>query len=98
MKKLSANHAIETVSVRITGHVQGVGFRAAAVRQAHAMKITGWVRNNADSSVEAVLQGPHEQVDRMLSWLLTGPPGARVAAVESQEMHTERYFDRFEQI
>jgi acylphosphatase len=98
MKKLPDNHTIETVSVRITGHVQGVGFRAAAVRQAHALKVTGWVRNNSDNSVEAVLQGEHEQVDRMLSWLLMGPPAARIAAVESQEMLTERHFDRFEQI
>lgn len=98
MKKLPENHALETVSVRITGHVQGVGFRAATVRQAHAMKITGWVRNNNDNSVEAVLQGAHEQVDRMLSWLLMGPPAARIATVESQEMLTERHFDRFEQI
>lgn len=98
MKTLPENHAIETVSVRITGHVQGVGFRAATVRQAHAMKITGWVRNNSDNSVEAVLQGAHEQIDRMLSWLLTGPPAARVISVDSQEMPTERHFDRFEQI
>lgn len=98
MKKLPKHHAIETVSVRITGHVQGVGFRVAAVRQAHAMKITGWVRNNSDNSVEAVLQGTHDQVDRMLSWLLMGPTAARVDSVESQEMLTERHFDRFEQI
>lgn len=98
MKTLPVNHNFETVSVRVTGHVQGVGFRAAAVRQAHALEITGWVRNNPDGSVEAVVQGPHDQVDLMLSWLLAGPRDARVAAVESHELLTERYFDRFEQI
>lgn len=97
MKKLPPAHFIETLSVHITGRVQGVGFRAAAVRQAHWLKITGWVRNLDDGSVEALLQGEPDQVDRMLSWLHTGPPGARVINVTSQQEFTERYFDRFQQ-
>ncbi len=97
MKRLPPGSSVETVSVHITGRVQGVGFRAACIRQAHKMGVTGWVRNAADHSVEALLQGPHDQVDRMLSWLLTGPPGARVDEVNSQVVATDRYFDRFEQ-
>jgi len=97
MKQLPLDHAVETVSVRITGKVQGVGFRAAAVRQAHGLGITGWVRNAADSSVEAMLQGPVDQIDRMLSWLRMGPPAARVDELASQKEFTERHFDRFEQ-
>ncbi|TAL77492.1 MAG: acylphosphatase [Burkholderiaceae bacterium] len=98
MKKLAKNLGVETVSARITGHVQGVGFRAATVRQAHLLGITGWVRNNSDDSVEALLQGPHEQIDRMLSWLLVGPPAARVKEVVNEQVTIERHFDRFEQI
>ncbi len=97
MKRLPPDSSVETVSVRITGRVQGVGFRAACLRQAHKTAITGWIRNAADLSVEALLQGPHDQVDRMLSWLLTGPPGARVDEVSSQVLITDRHFDRFEQ-
>lgn len=97
MKRLPPDSSVETVSVRVTGRVQGVGFRAACIRQAHKMGVTGWVRNAADHSVEAMLQGPHDQVDRMLSWLLTGPPGARVDEVSSQALATDRHFDRFEQ-
>lgn len=98
MKNLSTDHALETLDVRITGRVQGVGFRAAAVRQAHLLGVTGWVRNNADGSVQALLQGPHDQVDRMLSWLLTGPPGARVDEVDSQPQDTGRRYEHYEQI
>ncbi|PLC54321.1 acylphosphatase [Pollutimonas nitritireducens] len=98
MKKLHRDSHVETLSVRITGRVQGVGFRIATVRHAHMLGITGWVRNADDGSVDAVLQGPHDQVDRMLSWLHMGPPAARVQEVTSQEEITERYFDRFEQI
>jgi acylphosphatase len=55
------------------------------------------VRNAADSSVEAMLQGPVDQIDRMLSWLQVGPPGARVDQVEHQQEFTGRHFDHFEQ-
>jgi acylphosphatase len=68
------------------------------VRQAHSLKITGWVRNNADGTVEVLLQGQHEAVDQMLSWLLVGPPTARVDQVDTNEVITDRRFDRFEQI
>lgn len=98
MKKLYKDSHAETIGVTITGRVQGVGFRAATVRQAHLLGVRGWVRNLEDGSVEALLQGPHDQVDRMLSWLHVGPPGARVAEVNHREELTERYFDRFEQI
>ena len=69
---------IETYYVRVRGVVQGVGFRHATVRQAHALGIRGWVANLDDGSVEAILQGTANQVDRMLSWLRHGPPAARV--------------------
>ena len=98
IKKLASTHNVETLIVKISGRVQGVGFRAATVRQAHLQGVRGWVRNLEDGSVEALLQGPHDQVDRLLSWLHSGPPGARVDEVEHRQEHTERHFDRFEQL
>lgn len=98
MKKLPTNHDVETVSVRVTGRVQGVGFRAATVRQAHSLGLGGWVRNTDDNAVEALFQGKHDSIDRILSWLLTGPPTAQVNNVASQSEQTERHYDRFEQI
>jgi acylphosphatase len=97
MKKLNKDASLETLNVRVIGRVQGVGFRAAAVRQAHLLGVTGWIRNATDGTVEALLQGPHDNVDRMLSWLHTGPPSARVTEVQSSEELGERYFERFEQ-
>ena len=44
-----------------------------------------------------MIQGPHEQVDRMLSWLHVGPPGARVDEVANQQEFTDTFYDRFEQ-
>ena len=98
MKKLSSPSNVETLAVRITGKVQGVGYRIATVRQAHSLGVTGWVRNLEDGSVEGLLQGPHDRIDQMLSWLHIGPPAARVEEVDVREVQDERHYDRFEQI
>ena len=98
MKTLGSDHGIETLDVRVTGRVQGVGFRAATVRQAHSLKVTGWVRNAPDGSVEVLIQGDPEQVDQMLSWLHRGPPLASVHELTHQQNHTDRLYDSFQQI
>ncbi|TEA72276.1 acylphosphatase [Allopusillimonas ginsengisoli] len=98
MKKLSNDHNIETIVARVSGHVQGVGFRAATVRQAHLLSVRGWVRNLDDGAVEVLMQATPDRVDRLLSWLHTGPPAARVREVTHEVSHTERRHDRFEQI
>lgn len=98
MKSLPSHTHVETLSVLIRGKVQGVGFRAATVRQAHQLKLGGWVRNLDDGRVEALLQGDHEALDRMLSWLWQGPPAARVDEVLHDEIQVQRFYDRFEQI
>jgi acylphosphatase len=88
---------IETYYVHVRGLVQGVGFRHATVRRAHALGVRGWVANLEDGSVEAMIQGPANQVDLMLEWLRRGPPHARVADLVSEERYTEKRFERFEQ-
>jgi acylphosphatase len=68
--------------VRIRGRVQGVGYRAWAAWQAETLGLTGWVRNRADGTVEAVFSGPAEAVEDMVGRCATGPRLARVEAVE----------------
>jgi acylphosphatase len=97
MQELEPNHALETIIVHVTGRVQGVGFRFATVRRAHMEGVGGWVRNNDDGSVEALVQGTPEQVDNMLEWMRQGPPNARVDEINSRREYTERRFPRFEQ-
>ena len=96
MQRLRANQRMETYRVRVTGKVQGVGYRHATVRQAHELKVTGWVMNLDDGSVEAVVQGDPDQVDRMLQWMRMGPPAARVAELETAECATTRRYPHFE--
>jgi Acylphosphatases len=98
MKKLSTKDDVETLLVKVTGKVQGVGFRFSTVRQAHSCGVVGWVRNLDDGAVEALLQGPHSSIDQLLSWLHIGPPAARVNEVTITEVQDERRYDRFEQL
>ena len=69
----------------VRGRVQGVGFRWFVEREAHILGIAGWVRNNADSSVEVLAQGSKEQLAELRSRLRQGPRAARVDDVEEFE-------------
>ena len=71
-----------SIRVRISGDVQGVGFRAWTERRAVALGLSGWVRNLADGDVEAVFAGPAEAVETMLAACREGPRHARVTKVE----------------
>jgi len=68
--------------VYISGHVQGVFFRATTREQADRLGVAGWVRNLPDGRVEAVLEGTRPAVQACLQWCHHGPPGARVTGVE----------------
>jgi len=71
-----------TVSVRIRGRVQGVWYRGWTEEQAASRGLRGWVRNRRDGSVEALFCGPPELVEGMIEACWSGPPSARVEAVE----------------
>jgi acylphosphatase len=73
--------AAETLRLRITGKVQGVGYRLWATRTAASLGLRGWVRNRRDGSVEALVTGRPENVAAMVDAAHKGPPGARVAEV-----------------
>jgi len=69
----------------VRGRVQGVGFRWFVEREAHVLGIAGWVRNNADGSVEVLGQGSRDQLLGLRSRLRQGPRAARVDDVEEFE-------------
>ena len=73
-----------SVSTRVHGFVQGVGYRAWLQRRALSRGLQGWTRNRDDGSVEAVLIGPADKVDEALALMRSGPPGARVDHVATR--------------
>jgi acylphosphatase len=69
----------------IRGVVQGVGFRWFARQEAHALGISGWVKNHADGAVEIAADGDAEALERFRARVTQGPPGARVESVQAVE-------------
>jgi acylphosphatase len=84
-----------TRHLRITGRVQGVGYRWNMKQEARRLGLTGWVRNRLDGSVEAVVCGPADAVQALVDWAQRGPVGARVDGVVVSE--AEGVFEGFEQ-
>ena len=70
--------------LRITGRVQGVGYRDWCIGEALAIRLDGWVRNRADGSVEVLVCGEADAVAAFLARAQEGPPSARVAKIERQ--------------
>ena len=83
---------MRTRQIRVRGRVQGVGFRDALRAEALRLGVRGWVRNRADGSVEALLQGEASALERLVRWARRGPTLARVQAL--QEQPVEAGFDR----
>lgn len=80
--------------LRISGRVQGVGFRYSMAAEAARLGVTGWVRNRRDGSVEAVVDGEPDALEAILAWARNGPRGARVTDVQVTEV--QESFEEFE--
>ena len=74
----------ETIRVRVTGRVQGVAYRAWTQGEARRLGLCGWVRNEPDGTVAALLAGPPEAVAEMLATMRVGPRAAEVAEVTTE--------------
>jgi acylphosphatase len=68
----------------IHGRVQGVWFRDSLRERARVAGVPGWARNRTDGTVEAVFEGPLEEVERLVRFCKIGPPRARVDRIQVQ--------------
>lgn len=80
----------------VRGLVQGVNFRAAAVREATARGITGRVWNRDDGAVELVAEGDDSTLADLERWLRVGPRLAEVESVERADVGGERRYRDFQ--
>jgi len=81
------------LSARITGRVQGVGFRNFTQRRARRLGLTGWVRNEPDGSVRLEAEGAREALDDLVEAVHQGP---RMATVDGVEVEWAEATDEFE--
>ncbi|AUW42865.1 acylphosphatase [Rhizobium leguminosarum] len=80
----------KAVRVRISGKVQGVGFRYWTRDEAVRLGLTGWVRNEEDGAVVAVIAGPDTAISTMIERFWRGPSGASVSGVEMEAAQLEK--------
>ncbi len=73
-------------NLRISGRVQGVGFRDALAAEAQRLGIAGWCRNRSDGSVEALVAGPDAAINAIIAWAHRGPPAGKVDKVMTTEL------------
>lgn len=88
-------HKREELYARVRGLVQGVGFRYFVVRQASALGLRGYARNDSSGEVEVVAQGPRTALERLLSELHRGPSAASVDEVQAQWRDPGEHFSGF---
>lgn len=83
-----------TISITITGKVQGVYFRQSAKEKALALGLSGQAKNLRDGNVHIIASGTQEQLAAFTDWCKKGPPRAVVAGVEISELPL-KLFDHF---
>ena len=85
----------ERIHLRITGRVQGVGFRWFVVSEGRRLGVAGWVRNNPDGSVELEAEGSSSELASLRTRVAKGPPAARVESVQEMVATTAELPTRF---
>ena len=83
------------ISAKISGRVQGVGFRYFTREIAREMGIVGYVRNTSDEGVEVVAEGEEGLLSRFIGLLRQGPPRAEVTDVEISRSEPTGEYDAF---
>lgn len=81
--------------IRITGMVQGVGFRWTAKHIADHIGVDGWVRNNPDGSVSLAIEGTDAELDNFMEHL-DQAMGSHMAEVVSKDVAPGKNRDGFD--
>ncbi len=82
---------IKTISISVSGNVQGVWFRKYTQDKAQQLIITGYVKNLPDGSVNAVATGTEEQLQELINWCWQGSPKSKVTDVQVQEQRLQQF-------
>ena len=86
----------EALNIRVAGRVQGVGFRYSAQQRASRLRLSGWVRNERDGSVQMHCEGQPEQIAALLDWLESGGPSyARIDSIDQSPSAVQGTFHGF---
>ncbi len=79
----------QTVSIIISGRVQGVYYRQSTRREAISIGISGFVKNLPDGTVQVLATGTADQLEIFIAWCRQGPPLAEVTQLEITSIETQ---------
>ena len=81
--------------IKISGRVQGVGFRYFVVQKVRETGINGWVKNTVDGGVLVVAQGPEADLKTFADYLRIGPTLSRIDRITINKIQLPTVFDNF---
>lgn len=83
---------LQTISITVSGVVQGVYYRQSTKEKAMELGISGIVKNLPDGNVHILATGTNDQLDQLVQWCRQGPRGASVTSVNVEKMEVQKYF------
>lgn len=86
---------MKTALITVSGHVQGVFFRAHAKENAENLGLKGYAQNLPSGEVEILVQGDEPQIEEFIHWCAEGSPSAQVEDVEATWLEHEEKYDDF---
>ena len=69
-------------SLTVNGLVQGVFFRYRAQLEGQQLGLTGWIKNNEDGTVSALVEGEKDKINEFIKWCHQGSDQAKVDEVK----------------
>lgn len=85
----------QRLHARVSGRVQGVGFRFFVLTAANELGLVGWVRNRRDGSVEVVAEGELDELRKLVAVLDRGSRSSSVAEVKADLQEASGEFHSF---
>ncbi len=82
---------MQTLSIIVTGKVQGVWYRRSTVDKGIELGLTGEVSNQPDGTVKIIVTGEKEQLDQFTLWCKQGPPKAEVTNLDIKELPLQQF-------
>lgn len=82
---------LQTISITVSGKVQGVFYRQSTREKAAQLGITGFVKNMPDDTVYILATGTKEQLDEFTAWCKQGPPKASVNNIDVKELSLQQF-------
>ncbi|WP_207513340.1 acylphosphatase [Longitalea luteola] len=76
----------QTISITVSGLVQGVYFRQSTKEKALELGVSGLVKNLPDGNVHIMATGTADQLDQLVHWCKQGPPHAKVSGVDVKQV------------